>query len=430
MIILCENNAFQNIQKCLDGICTYDNVFEENRHHQIEDLLQFCIQIVFHEKINIAGNVPESIIADSKIIIDELKKYSITDVFSIEPFGSADSNEKVIKDREEKILEAVLCELEDSLDDYLLFCFRHKNDNPDVFWKFFPNLNDGHVKLVGQVTDAIANKNKDFFVGVAGLAATQNDGGLLKIFCTPTVLEKIITFADDDENGHGDWNITMTLCLMVKFRNLLNQTFANQNRQRLAPSVVRGRSALKEQLIYSKIEDIFTSVARLTMKDIASDNAPEFADIGSVNIPSLKHYLINKGRGNVESIFKETAELRERFSCVRKYLKTKKDQDVFQGWWLGLNEIAQEVSSKIRGLDDRSTKPVPVSANYPVLHIPYTCISVPIPPLKCWKFWLLPQKWKKEASVQAFTEVIWNMLDEQDDCVRRLIKYCSRNSNG
>ena len=44
MIILSENNAFQNIRRCLDKKCS--DVF------QIEDLLQFCIQIIFYEKIS------------------------------------------------------------------------------------------------------------------------------------------------------------------------------------------------------------------------------------------------------------------------------------------------------------------------------------------------------------------------------------------
>jgi hypothetical protein len=54
MVILTENNAFQNIGKCLHKECTSET--------QIDDFLQFCIEFIFYDRTHIVGTVPPSII--------------------------------------------------------------------------------------------------------------------------------------------------------------------------------------------------------------------------------------------------------------------------------------------------------------------------------------------------------------------------------
>ena len=435
MDILCENNAFQNIDKCLKRECTYPPILGKNKHYQVEDLLQFCIQIIFHDTINIAGNVPVTVYDETKQLIDVLKKHGIKDVFDINLFGGEDSSDQVVAKADGILTGAVINVLmgseeenrKGSIDDYLTDCSNQENDSVELLKNFFPNLTPENWDTVDQVTRAIQDNNTRLLNTYNAYATVRKDGGLLKIFSDEQVRQRIIDFAN------GNWNLLMTLRLMVKFRNLLNQTLAKQDKQMLAPSVIRGKAALQENRIFQKIENIFKNVNHLedvTIGDInCDDDTPEFANIGSVTMPSLKQYLIRESEGQVASVLEKTAELRSRFSSLRNFIRNRTENTNYTRWWTGLNEIAQNVSANIPGLPECNQKPV--SANVLVIPTPWGRIPVPITTLPTpWgsvpmpKFWEIPQAWRKDASVQAFTEIILDMDERDNNAAQQLIDNC------
>ena len=180
MNILCENNAFQNIDKCLKGECTYHPILGTNQYHQIEDMLQFCIQIIFFEKINIAGNVPVTVYKETKELIQKLKNYGIKDVFRIELFGGEDSSVEVITKADGILTGAVINNLigfegrKGSIGDFLANCLKQENDSIDLLRNFFPNLTPEHWKIVDQVTGAIQSNN-------TGLLETFNTYAIVRL---------------------------------------------------------------------------------------------------------------------------------------------------------------------------------------------------------------------------------------------------------
>jgi len=437
MDILCENNAFQNIRKCLDGECIYHDILGNDQYHQIEDFLQFCVQIIFYDRINIAGNVPVNVFYDTKKLIGDLERFGITDVFHIELFGGEDSSEETIAQADKELTGNVIRNLMGNkkrkgfLDDYLAICLNQEHDCLEMLWNFFPPMTDTQKATVTQVTEAIQNGNTGLLKTFNNYATVRKDGGLLKIFSDQRVSKKIIDSARDHKGG---WSQLMTLRLMVKFRNLLNQTLADQGEQMLlAPSVIRGRAAIRDHRIFSWIDKVFKNET-LTFKDIVDNNIPEFVHIGSVTMPSLTQYLINvsqRNRKKVEKILGETAKLREKFSPVRNYIRDQTESDHYQQWWTGLNEIAKEVSSKIAVLSQCSV--IEVIENITVMPTPTPLGVFPIPApkisvqkgVKLFRDWMMNTK----ACVQAFTGVIFsgamnrNIGAEQD-----LVDYCRRNT--
>jgi len=431
MNILCENNAFQNIEKCLDGKCTYHPVLGDNMYHQIEDMLQFCIHIIFQDKIYIAGNVPVTVFYETRKLITRLVNYGITDVFHIELLGGEDSNG--IEQADEILTNAVVEKLigdgkqKGTIDGYLAECLQQQNDSLDLLWNFFPNLTPEQKEIVAQVTDAIQNNKTDLLKTYNALATVRKDGGLLKIFSNKDVSEKIIS-------AHkNDWSLLMTLRLMVKFRNLLNKTLANQGKpkQMLAPSVIRGRTTVDERRIVYLIDKVFKN-EQFTFKDLVDNDIPEFGHIGSVNMPSITQYLINISDGSVERILEETAKLRDRFSPVRNCIKSKNENDIYQQWWNELKRIANEVSSRIEGLPKCSlinvfenVTVVPMSTSNGLLPFPRTQGAIP-KLVKLMKDWWM----NTEACVQAFSGVIFSgkMKKNDDGNEEALIDYCCRNS--
>jgi len=429
MIILAENNAFQNIDKCIQGKCHYDNN-KLSPCHEIEDMLQFCIQIIFHDRINIAGNVPDKIVDKSQGIIDELLKDGI-DVFHIEPFGGETRME--VKAREEALISAALEVIESDIDDYLKICSaNYQKTDIKTLLAYLPVLDRGLLALVSEATDAIKNGRMNYFVAVGNQADVTKDGGLVSVFCAPQVIEKIINEAAKES---VNWNESMTLYLVVKFRNVLNHTLAKQDGQTLSQSVIRARTILEEQRstygrIYDKIEDIFRNVNQLTMGQVIKDHTPEFAEIRNVIIPSLTQYLINKSNGDVLKILGETVVLRDKFSCLRDYIRHRKEEDIYQRWLLGLNEIAQDVAKTITGL--HNYPPQTVTANILTPPTPIGQLSIPLSSMQYLKFWELPQRMKREASVQAFTEVTCNEpinANSFSAAERKLINNCTKNYN-
>jgi len=64
LVILTENNAFQSVGKALEKKCT--------ERFQIEDFLQYCVQLIFFDKTYLPRTVPQNVVEDSKYVAEHI----------------------------------------------------------------------------------------------------------------------------------------------------------------------------------------------------------------------------------------------------------------------------------------------------------------------------------------------------------------------
>ena len=394
MIILAENNAFQNIQKCLDKKC--------NAVHQIEDFLQFCIQIIFYEKINIAGLVPQYIIQESNETIDLLKeKYKIK-IFECE----------VIKNRKginEELIARVSQELFLYFDDFIQEYKRLAKTN---FLNLFPNLNKESIESISRTTEAINNRDVNFMTGNVQHSSFSTDSGFFKIINTNDgIIDKMFELATTYK-----WDNNMSLYLLSRIKLMQNKNLAILTKQIYSPSVQRGRDERVNSLVLKQFDEIF----RKSKKIMKIADTKKY--IGDISMPSLMSYIIKAGKGNVSEMLKISQELRFTFSPVRDYLNKHggKNNDPLS---FGIaNEIANRIYETLEQGTLHHSKTVAVENTYAST-------------LGIGGFFTLPvlirdkqtiNRYKElDLCVVAFTEVIGRMIESsKDDFTKKLISNC------
>ena len=392
MVILSENNSFQNIQRCLNKKC--------NAVHQVEDFLQFCIQIIFYDKINIAGIVPLYVIQNSNAIIEELSSNYEIDVFNVTTIDDNGENAVKLTNNVSNILSL-------HIDDILKDCKRlNKTDSVNLF----PSLNQSSVALTNKATIAIKNKDIQFLtIDAVQFSSFSQDSGFFKVVNNEAeILNKILNFATTNI-----WNDAMTFHLMSKIKYLLNKNLAILNQQIYAPSVIRGREEVKNKIILSNIDTIFKN----------SKNIMGIADtkkyVGNIKMSSLMYHIIEKSKGNVSDILKITAELRSKFSCVREYINNygKNSSTISFGV---VNEIANKVFDTLKNGPTYPSKKIFENTYAQTIGVgPFTASS-PVPDTQT-----INRLNKLNVCVEAFTEVIDSMIENNNDnYTKKLINNC------
>ena len=390
MIILSENNAFQNIRRCLDKKCS--DVF------QIEDLLQFCIQIIFYEKINIAGLIPYYIKQESEAIVNQLSS-----IYGIKVFNllTIDDN----GDEAKKLTDIASDELCSDIDNILRDYDKKKSIN------LLPKLNKYSLEIVKGGTDAINSGNPKFIYDNVDIISFAESSGFFKIICNRNnnLFEKILAFRATNKT----WNNSMTLHLLSQIRYSLNKNLAILNKQIYAPSVIRGRYEKKHKIILNKIDKIFLD----TNNTLGLTNMEKY--VGNITMPSLMYYITEKSKGNVSDILKITAELRSKFSCVREYIKDYGEDKIVHSVG-AVNEIANKVSDT---LEKGASYPSRIILENTYAHTagvgPFT-FSSPVPDIQT-----INRLKKLGTCVIAFTEVIDDMIEyNKDNFTKRLIRNC------
>jgi len=407
MIILAENNAFQNIQKCIDRECRrFDN--KDKCYHQLEDLLQFCVKIIFCENIHIAGNVPKNVVSTTKNTIEELNKYQIgTKVFDIQQLNAKEMKE---------IIDSVLINL--NIDNLLEECISHQNDDIQGLYAFFPELSDGPGGQKEQIQTATKDINKrdaTFFNRIAGFIDPTTESGLLTIVCRE--IDRIIAFV---KRKGCVWTQSMMLYLLIRIKTLLNQELG-ESIGMFAPSVLRGKMERDEGRIFSKMYEIFDKgreAYRENQPNNTEENKTTFPNIGGIVMPALHDYIIHESGGDVLGVLETTAKLRDHFSPIRNHMNTFEGEN--DALWRDLNRLAQDVSNNIRGIYEYRKKTVLECMVW--IPIPWCGISLPI--LDFEAIWESYQACQHVARVNLCTSAIWETLDVNDGVTKTLIDYC------
>ena len=371
MDILSENTAFHNIQKCLTKKC--------NTVHQAEDFLQFCIQIIFYEQINIAGLIPPYFIQKSKSIIEQLSFDFGIDVFTMD---------KKIRN-ENKLINNVSNILSLYIDD--IFNNFKKFDKNSVM-NLFPSLDQSSLELANLITTSI-NKKDYKFLSVDALQSSNlysNDSGFLLIINRGDgVLNRIIKFATDNT-----WENWMTLYLHSKIKCLLNRNLAKLNNKIFSPSVIRSKEEFNNETIIENIDLILKNSITL----IKSYDNKQY--IGKLKIPSLLHYIIEESQGDVSEILKRTVEFRNKFSCVREYICEYGKNSLSLSFGV-VNEIANKVSDTLKNGPAYPSKYIFENVYSHTIGIGPITASMPIPDKKT-----INRLKKLDICVTAFTETI------------------------
>jgi hypothetical protein len=385
MIILSENNAFQNIAKCLKKECS--------SLEQIEDFLQHCIEIIFCDKIKIAGLVPQSIINDSNEIIESLKNnYSIPNIeFEIIEDNSAKSDE---------IIQNVAYLLYYQMDTFLE---KIKNFTKNEALTYLPKLPQDSIDLLVNTTKAIKEKNKNIFEEYIKISKFSVDSCFFKIVNTnDKIIEKI--FAFDDNVG---WNEAMSYCIISEIKFLSNRLLAKMNNLIYLPSIKRGRIDNNNRLL----------INRLLPDKIDSIIKESVSLIGKLNMPSLRDYIVEKSMGRPKEILKIVSDLRDKFRPVREYISDiKKDSTINS--MSALNEIANALFDKIRKGSPYNQKTIFENVYTYTIGVGPVGISAPVPDTRT-----LDRIRKLNTCVESFTEIIDDMLiNNNSGFNRELIK--------
>lgn len=383
MVILTENNAFQNIAKNLQAQCTDCD--------QIDDFLQYCIELIFYEETYIVGTVPPCVIRDSQNVIDLLKdKYSINNV-KFEVVGDNTKKADVLINK----VSDVLCQKLS----YFFDKFRNITENEALI--YLPRLAPESVQLIKNTTQAINEKNiKILHEEYLAISTFSSDSCVFKIMnANEQIIKKIFEFGDVHK-----WNETMTMNLLTEIRFISNRELANMNNQIYLPSIKRGRIDKLNTLIFEpRVESIIK----------------EAGNLSKLEIPSIKDYLIEKGKGKPEELLKISCELRERFTPIRNYIRDMGKGGITDSL-ATLNEIAKGFCNKIEnGLPYEQKIIFENTYTYSVGIGPVSG-SITIPDRQT-----LDRMQKSNICVQAFTEIIDDMIKIQHDGFSEtLVKNC------
>jgi len=381
MVILAENSAFQNLGLCIEKKCKDTD--------QIDDFLQLCIQMIFYDKISLSGLVPVYIAQRSKEIIDTLKREDTFFDIDFQNISNKDSDELI-----KEVGDVYYRKMDDNLEEYKTIIKNAKG--------LLPKLNNETLEKIKKVTEAIKNGSID----------TINNGDLYRqsTFSTDSSLVKIVSYKEDmfkelyKFSKDYDWNEAMSLQLISDLRVLTNKLLATKNRKPYSPAVRRGRK--EKQLI----EKSFLSRIEKITKDVAIELCGP-----TIEMPSLKDYLVISGKGKPNDILKIASDLRIRFSPVRDYIKDMGKNKVSDSLQT-LNEISKRVIEEAKAGKPLSCKKV--IENIKDINLGPIALSYPVFPE-------INRETKLEHCVLAFTETIEDMIwNKEGNFYKELIKNC------
>jgi len=375
MTILTENNAFQNIGKCFNAEC--------ESKIQVYDFLQFCIEFIFYDKTHIVGTVPPNVIHDTSEVIDKIKNKYHIDIFDFHYIKDDSEEAKTLID---SIADQVLFNIDD-------FFYTSKHFPDKEMMLNFPVLGDKSKELIEAATIAIKNNKKYYTDEYFKLSSFKRDSCYFKILNANKceIIDKIFEF--DSRNG---WNNIMTLSLLTKIRFLTNRTMAKINHKIFMPSVKRG----KNDFLYGLVTN--------DLKSNVYENP-----IGFIKMPSVKKYIIEKGKGNPYNIMETAVELREKLNPIREYIDKNKI-NLFEDKNT-LENIEKTLFEKINKKYKKANKKV--AGN--IITIDYEQVNKNDPDL------LLKYN-KLEKCVQAFTEITTNNESDISEYEKDLIKNCMK----
>jgi len=372
MIILTENNAFQNISKCLNAKC--------DSEIQVYDFLQFCIEFIFYDKTKITGTVPLNVIDNTTNLINLLEsKYSI-DFIDIESIEEDSENGKYL-------INSIAKQVFTNIDE---FFNKSKSLSEKDLWINFPELSEESKKLIINATNAVKENNKNIYLKkYYELSSFSRDSGYFKILNSNIkIIDKIFEF-----NEKEGWNISMTLNLLTRIRFLTNKSMA-ENKYIFMPSVKRGR----DDFMYGKMP--------VETGEIEKENP-----IGFLELPSIKNHIIKKGKGKPHNIMESAVKLREKLIPIQKYIKKNKI-NIFND-----TKILKEIENAIFDELNVSSQKLKVAGN--IRTYDYEQVSVIDPDL------LINNK-SLETCIQAFNEITMDTSGNICEYEKDLINNCMK----
>lgn len=360
MDILTENNAFQNVGMCITKKCNDDFI------NQTDDFLQFCIQMLFYEKISVSGLVPDYVSGNSREIIDILSNdYDLRNISFENNIGNLD---KFIID----VIE-YFCKYFDST--FIEYKSLQSANG------LLPKLNDSLNALVKRATDAIKTGSSHIIhsEGLYNRSTFSIDSAITKIVFyngDEIIFKKMVEFS---KNNNNIWNEIMTFQLISDIRVITNKLLAGNNNKIYSPTAKRGR----------KIKQILENIDNIMDEPNVNIWYPNY-----IELSSIREYLIKEGNGSPLDILKITSELREKFLPVRSYLQDVKEMKR-SGSQYELNEIC------IKLCDELKTERTKV-----IIH----------------------SQDEITPSIDVRTEVITTDYDKVDIYYKGLFKYCTNNN--
>jgi hypothetical protein len=309
-------------------------------------------------------------------------------------FENVDDND----DKINKIANGVARQLDHEIDNYFdKFKMMTKNEALSCL----PNLGKDVLDLIINSTKAVQEGNlKQFSDNYVKQFSFSRDAGYYRIMsANPQIIDKIIGF-----NKEFGWNETMSIYLVSKMRYFTNKALAIINGQIFLPSVNRGREDYLNSRIPQEIDLIIKKAGNL---------------LGTITMPSIKKYIIEKGCGKPKEIMKIIAFLRNEFAPTRNYIHKMEETNSLGGDMAALNEISKQVFDKISGSSLETSKAI--VENHYTIGMELVAIPVPFDSMK-----------RRELTmcVQAFTEVIKDMkMGYNYEYEKDLIKNCFKNGN-
>jgi len=369
MDILVENSAFQNFGVCLHKKCTDSD--------QAEDFLQLCIQMVFYNKISLSGLVPEYVSKKSAEIIELLKKE-----YHIKNINFQNMNEK----NSDSIVRRVSSEYHSKMNTRL-----HEYESVSTAGTFLPKLSHDILERIKVFTEAIKTGSYDVVTGeLFKQSSFTTDSALAKIITFERkIFDELVKFSEE----HG-WDEMKGFQLISDLRIITNKILSIENNKIYSPGVKRGRKEKQIIKLFSeKIEEILKK---------ANDEGwgPQFDVLPSIELPSIKNYLINKGGCKPNEILKITSDLREKFAPVRSYIQMMGKNNIIDSV-KAINEICMKLSDEMKMGKQSKTKII--FENIPTFGVgPF---SLPVPNIPD-----INRGFKLYICVQAFTEIMDDML--------------------
>jgi len=242
--------------------------------------------------------------------------------------------------------------------------------------------------MVNDATNAIKEKDLTLLQEYAKASNFSSDACQYKILNNnPHIYEKIFEYADA-------WNGVMTLNILSEVRWLSNRELAKINKKVFLPSVKRGRIDYHSRITLREIRTMQESI------DLIIEEAGNL--LGALEMPSIKEYLVEKGRGSPDDILKIVCELRSKFTEVRNYIRNYGKSGKIDSI-SALNEIANAVYDRIKNGPPYGLKTILNNIHtYTVGPLPF-----PFPDIRA-----MYRNKKLNLCVQAFFEITEDMSEQ------------------
>ena len=309
LAILTENNSFQSVGKALEKKCT--------EHFQIEDFLQYCVQLLFFEKTYLPRTVSQNVIDDSTYVAEHIlkDKYYISNI----------AFDDVIEDNCQKSNELISAVSDTLKTDLASDISRNK-----LIAEFKNSKRDDMVALPKDVTEilkdtieALNKKDRKRLEKYLPFSNYENDSCFFKILNADNgkVIDELFKISNEHE-----WNGAMAFGLIKKIRYLTNRNLAEMNDQIFLSSINRSREDAKRIIQLNNNSKTYSSRKRFNL-----------------SIPGIIHELVRKSNGDPEKILRLTYDLREKCKPAREFLSKKIEGDSDKNQ---LAEILREIEIK------------------------------------------------------------------------------------